>query len=125
TSTPFWQPLSIQAWAPRLQMSHLHARNPICPRMFANSFCRDSDSADSSDKGYFQSFRTMHSSNMLREGARPGVVRDNLGHANIDVIQNVYGKRAGGPGFRDRKVENLEPPRLALLETWGASYLSS
>ena len=29
---------------------------------------------------------------MLREGARPEIVRDILGHANIDVTQNVYGK---------------------------------
>lgn len=29
---------------------------------------------------------------MLREGARPEVVRDKMGHANIDVTQNVYGK---------------------------------
>jgi integrase len=29
---------------------------------------------------------------MLREGARPEVVRDNMGHANIDVTQNIYGK---------------------------------
>jgi hypothetical protein len=29
---------------------------------------------------------------MLREGARPEVVGDILGHVNIDVIQNVYGK---------------------------------
>jgi hypothetical protein len=34
----------------------------------------------------------MHSSHMLHEGARPEVVRDILGHANIDVTQNVYGK---------------------------------
>jgi integrase len=34
----------------------------------------------------------MHSSLMLRGGARPEVVRDNMGHANIDVTQNVYGK---------------------------------
>jgi integrase len=40
----------------------------------------------------FRSFRTMHSSLMLREGVRPEVVRDNMGHANIDVTQNVYGK---------------------------------
>jgi integrase len=33
----------------------------------------------------FPSFRTMHSSHMLREGARPEVVRDNMGHANIAV----------------------------------------
>jgi integrase len=40
----------------------------------------------------FRNFRTMHSSLMLREGARPEVVRDNMGHANIDVTQNIYGK---------------------------------
>jgi hypothetical protein len=34
----------------------------------------------------------MHSSCMLREGARPEVVRDILGHVNIDVTQNVYGE---------------------------------
>jgi integrase len=60
--------------------------------MLANSFFRDSESADSSDKGYLRSFRTMHSSHTLREGARPEIVRDNMGHANIDVTQNVYGK---------------------------------
>jgi len=32
----------------------------------------------------------MHSSHMLREGARPEIVRDNMGHANIDVTQIVY-----------------------------------
>ena len=60
--------------------------------MLANSFCRDSDPTDSSDKGYFRSFRTMHSSHMPHEGARPEMVRDNMGHANIDVTQNAYGK---------------------------------
>jgi hypothetical protein len=34
----------------------------------------------------------MHSSHRLREGARAEIVRDNMGHANIDVTQNVYGK---------------------------------
>jgi hypothetical protein len=34
----------------------------------------------------------MHSSHRVREGARLEVVRDNMGHANIDVTQNVYGK---------------------------------
>jgi integrase len=34
--------------------------------------------------------RTMHSSLMLRMGARPEVTRDNMGHANNDVTQNVY-----------------------------------
>jgi site-specific recombinase XerD len=31
----------------------------------------------------------MHSGHLLREGARPEIVRDILGHANIDVTQNV------------------------------------
>jgi integrase len=60
--------------------------------MLANSFCRDSDSADSGNRRYFRNFRILHSSQRLREGARPEVVRDNMGHANIDVTQNVYGK---------------------------------
>ena len=34
----------------------------------------------------------MHFSHILREGARPEIVRDNMGHANIDVTQIVYGK---------------------------------
>jgi hypothetical protein len=34
----------------------------------------------------------MHSSCMLREGARPEVVGDILGHVNIGVTRNVYGK---------------------------------
>jgi hypothetical protein len=34
----------------------------------------------------------MHSGRTLRQGARPELVRDILGHANIDVTQNVYGK---------------------------------
>ena len=34
----------------------------------------------------------MTSTHLLREGARPEVVRDILGHANIDVTQNVYGR---------------------------------
>jgi hypothetical protein len=37
----------------------------------------------------------MHFSHMLREGARPEIARDNMGHANIDVTQIVYGKSAG------------------------------
>jgi hypothetical protein len=47
--------------------------------MLTNSFCRDSDLADSSDKGYFRSFRTMLSSHMLREGATPEIVRRSCG----------------------------------------------
>jgi hypothetical protein len=34
----------------------------------------------------------MHFSDTLHEGARPKVVRDNMGHTNIDVTQNVYSK---------------------------------
>jgi integrase len=33
----------------------------------------------------------MHSGHMLREGVRPEIVRDSMGHANIDVTQIVYG----------------------------------
>jgi integrase len=40
----------------------------------------------------FRSFRTMHSSLMSSVGVRPEVTRDNMGHATIDVTQNVYNK---------------------------------
>src|SRR6266849_10703724 len=73
-------------------MSHVHSRKSLCPRMLANRFCRDSDSADSSNKGYFRSFRTLHTSPMPREGARPEIVRDNMGSREMSRAQNVYGK---------------------------------
>jgi hypothetical protein len=34
-------------------------------------------------KSILGAFRTMHSSHLLRERARPRIVRDNMGHANI------------------------------------------
>ncbi len=40
----------------------------------------------------FRSFRTMHSSLMSSIGVRPEVTRDNMGHANVDVTQNVYNR---------------------------------
>jgi integrase len=40
----------------------------------------------------FRRFRTMHSSLMSSVGVRPEVTRDNMGHATIDVTQNVYNK---------------------------------
>jgi len=59
--------------------------------MLTSSFCGNSDSADPSNKEFFQSFRTVHSSPMPRERATPAFVQDILGHVNIDVTQNVYG----------------------------------
>src|SRR6266581_7403935 len=111
-------------------MSHVRTRNPICPRMLANSFCRDSDSADSSDKGYFRSFRTKHSSHMLREGARPEVVRYILGHANIDVTQ-MFTARADGSFAQARWwvcvdwLPILRQPRVSSINIPGlpAAYL--
>lgn len=40
----------------------------------------------------FRSFRTMHSSLMSSIGVRPEVTRDNMGHATVDVTQNVYNR---------------------------------
>jgi integrase len=40
----------------------------------------------------FRSFRTMHSSLMSSVGVRPEITRDNMGHATVDVTQNVYNK---------------------------------
>jgi integrase len=74
--------------------------------MLKNSCCTDPDTAISSDRRYFRNFRILHSSQRLHEGARPEVVRDNMGHANIDVTQNVYA-RAGG------KSEWMQSPELS------------
>jgi integrase len=40
----------------------------------------------------FRSFRTMHSSLMSSIGVRPEVTRDNMGHATVDVTQNIYNR---------------------------------
>jgi hypothetical protein len=40
----------------------------------------------------FRSFRTMHSGLMSSIGVRPEVTRDNMGHATVDVTQNVYNR---------------------------------
>jgi len=45
----------------------------------------------------------MHSSYTLCDGARPEIVRDILGHANIDVTQNVYRKSWREGGMRGQK----------------------
>jgi hypothetical protein len=58
--------------------------------MLVSSLRRDPDTADSSNKIFEASAPCI--SAILREGARPEIVRDNMGHANIDVTQNVYGK---------------------------------
>jgi hypothetical protein len=58
----------------------------------------------------FRSFRTMHSSLMGRVGARPEVIRDNMGHATIDVTQNVYGK-----SWWDERVEAVSKAAAAIL----------
>jgi hypothetical protein len=54
--------------------------------MLASSLRQHPDTADSSDKKYFRSFCTVHSSHRLREGEKPEMVRDNMGHANIYVV---------------------------------------
>jgi hypothetical protein len=60
--------------------------------MLATTHCREWDPGDCSVNGDFRSYRTSHSSHKLRDGARPEVVRDILGHADFDVTQNVYSK---------------------------------
>jgi hypothetical protein len=66
-------------------MSHVHARDPICPRMLATTLRRDSDLANSSDIGHFSEL--LHRPANMFWCARSEVVRDNLGHANV-VTQN-------------------------------------
>jgi hypothetical protein len=41
---------------------------------------------------------------MMREGARPEIVRDNMGHANIDVTQNVTARAGGKTCYGRREI---------------------
>jgi integrase len=81
----------------------------------------------------FRSFRTMHSSLMRRTGARPGIVRDNIAHSDLDITLDVLqelGGRASGcrirrcgaalvfrPGYRSAKQrvpkQHREPSGVA------------
>jgi len=47
---------------------------------------------------------------MPREGARPEIVQENMGHANIDVTQNVYGKCAGCLGSLGARIKWIRLP---------------
>lgn len=58
----------------------------------------------------FRSFRTMHSSLMSSIGVRPEVTRDNMGHATVDVTQNVYN--------RTWWEERVEAVSLAAATVW-------
>lgn len=58
----------------------------------------------------FRSFRTMHSSLMSSVGVRPEVTRDNMGHATVDVTQNVYNRTWWG--------ERVEAVSLAAASVW-------
>ena len=58
----------------------------------------------------FRSFRTMHSSLMSSIGVRPEVTRDNMGHATVDVTQNVYNRT-----WWDERVEAVS---LAAATVW-------
>jgi integrase len=58
----------------------------------------------------FRSFRTMHSSLMSSIGIRPEVTRDNMGHATVDVTQNVYN--------RTWWEERVEAVSLAAATVW-------
>jgi hypothetical protein len=51
-------------------MSHVHARDPFCPQIFSATICRDSDSANPSDKGHFRTFRTAQLYVALAQGRR-------------------------------------------------------
>jgi hypothetical protein len=59
-------------------------------------FCGDPDTVDSDDNGNFRNLRTAHSGLRHAEGAKPEGVRGYMGHVNIDVTQNVYGRNGWG-----------------------------
>ena len=75
--------------------------------MLTNSCCTDPHTANSSDRRYFRNFSILHSSQRLREGARPEIVQDTLGHANIAVTQNSYAT-AGGKSVWMRSPQAVE-----------------
>jgi len=52
---------------------------------------------------------------MLREGARPEVVRDILGHANIDVTQNVAARTGGKSEWNALTVSHSMKRRLSVI----------
>ena len=58
----------------------------------------------------FRSFRTMHSSLMSSIGVRPEVTRDNMGHATVDVTQNVYNRT-----WREERVDAVS---MAAATVW-------
>jgi hypothetical protein len=58
----------------------------------------------------FRSFQTMHASLMSSVGVRPEVTRDNMGHATIDVTQNVCSKTWW--------EERAEAVSLAVASVW-------
>jgi len=85
-------------------MSHVHARDPICPRMLATTLRRDSDLANSSDKGHFSEL--LHRPANMFWCARSEVVRDNLGHANV-VTQNCQQPKRDLNTPRNPALHNL------------------
>jgi integrase len=56
----------------------------------------------------FRSFRTMHSSLMLRTGARPEVTRDNMGHANSTLHKMSMGAAVGRNGWMRSHAPSMQ-----------------
>jgi hypothetical protein len=72
-------------------MSHVHARDPFCLRVFAATICRDSSPANSSNKGHFRRF-PYHPA--LCSGAQGRRLCGTTWVTPIfDVTQNLYSKR--------------------------------
>jgi hypothetical protein len=61
----------------------------------------------------------MHFSHRLREGARPEVARDNLGHAHIDVTQISYGKSRW-----KQRVDAVTQAVEAVTPSFNSTYLA-
>src|ERR1700730_16001543 len=83
-------------------MTNLRARDPICPRRSTNSFCRDSDPANSADKGLFRSLRTIQLDVALAQGRRLcGTI---WVASNINVTQNCQQSNGETLMFRENPV---------------------
>lgn len=85
--------------------------------------CGVSDPADSSDKAIVGASAPCISAIMLSEGARPEVVRDILGHANIDVTQNVYRKCWWGQRVDEVASEMSKPSAKTGICFWRGAVI--
>jgi hypothetical protein len=84
--------------------------------MLLTSLCRDPAIADWNGRSIFAaSARCLLA---IGEGARPQVMRDNMGHANIGVTQNVYDKHRDSSGTPSTRSSLQLWSVISRLHSW-------